>query len=77
MDSQAFLDLIYNSIQESAMQVRLSTGRPASSATLEEALQQVAMLEAARRNSCSKTMIIPNNPPLFLNNPLPKRNTAK
>ena len=48
MDPQTFLDLIYESIQESARQARLSSGRPSSQATLQEALQQVAMLEAAK-----------------------------
>ena len=49
MDPQTFLDLIYESIQESARQARLSLGRPSSQATLQEALQQVAMLEAAKQ----------------------------
>ena len=49
MDPQTFLDLIYESIQENARLVRLSMGRPVSRATLEEALQQVAMLEAAKQ----------------------------
>ena len=48
MDPQTFLDLIFESIQESARQARLSSGRPLSQATLKEALQQVAMLEAAK-----------------------------
>ena len=48
MDPQTFLDLIFESIQESARQARLSSGRPSSQATLQEALQQVAMLEAAK-----------------------------
>ena len=49
MDPQTFLDLIFESIQESARQARLSSGRPSSQATLKEALQQVAMLEAAKQ----------------------------
>ena len=48
MDKQTFLDLINKSIQDSARQARLLLGRPSSRATLQEALQQVAMLEAAR-----------------------------
>lgn len=47
MDPQTFLDLINKSIQDSARQVRLSLGHPSSQATLQEALQQVAMLQAA------------------------------
>ena len=49
MDPQTFLDLIFESIEESARQARLSSGRPSSQATLKEALQQVAMLEAAKK----------------------------
>ena len=48
MDQQTFLDLINKSIQDSARQARLLLGRPSSRATLQEALQQVAMLETAR-----------------------------
>ncbi len=48
MDQQTFLDLINKSILDSARQARLLLGRPSSRATLQEALQQVAMLEAAR-----------------------------
>ena len=48
MDQQTFLDLINKSIQDSARQARLLLGRRSSRATLQEALQQVAMLEAAR-----------------------------
>lgn len=47
MDQQTFLDLINKSIQESARQARLLLGRPSSRATLQEAIRQVAMLEAA------------------------------
>ena len=46
--SQIFLDLINKSMQASVRQVRLSLGRPSSQATREEALQQVAMLKAAK-----------------------------
>ena len=48
MDQQTFLELINKSIQDSARQARLLLGRPSSRATLQEALQQVAMLEAAK-----------------------------
>ena len=48
MDPQTFLDLINKSMQDSARLVRLSLGRPSSQATLQEALQQVAMLKAAK-----------------------------
>ena len=50
MDQQTFLDLINKSILDSARQARLLLGRPSSRATLQEALQQVAMLEAARKS---------------------------
>ena len=42
------LDLLYQSMQDSAREARLSLGRPSSWATREEALQQVAMLKAAK-----------------------------
>ena len=48
MDQQTFLNLINRSIQDSARQIQLSLGRPPSHATLQEALQQVAMLKAAK-----------------------------
>ena len=48
MDEQTFLSTFYRSIQESARQVRLSLGRPSSQTTREEALKQVAMLQAAK-----------------------------
>ncbi len=53
MDQQTFLDLINKSIQDSARQARLLLGRPSSRATLQEALQQVAMLEAARMSQAT------------------------
>lgn len=53
MDQQTFLDLINKSIQDSARQARLLLGRPSSRATLQEALQQVAMLEAARTSQAA------------------------
>ncbi len=53
MDQQTFLDLINKSIQDSVRQVRLLLGRPSSQATLQEALQQVAMLEAAKMSQAA------------------------
>ena len=48
MEEQIFLDLMNKSMQASVRQVRLSLGRSSSHATREEALQQVAMLKAAK-----------------------------
>jgi hypothetical protein len=48
MEEKRLLDLIYQSMQESAREARLTLGRPSSRATREEALQQVAMLKAAK-----------------------------
>ena len=48
MGRKIFLDSIYRSMQDSARQVRLLLGRPSSRATRQQALQQVAMLEAAK-----------------------------
>ena len=48
MEEQTLLDLLYQSMQDSAREARLSLGRPSSWATREEALQQVAMLKAAK-----------------------------
>lgn len=48
MGQQAFLDSIYQSMRDSARQVRYSLGRPSSQTTREQALQQVAMLQAAK-----------------------------
>ena len=44
MGQKIFIDSIYQSMQDSAQQVRLSLGRPSSRATRQQALQQVAML---------------------------------
>ena len=55
MEPQTFLDLINKSILDSARQVRLSLGRPSSQATLQEALQQVAMLQAAKEHALSSS----------------------
>ena len=48
MDKESFLQAISQSIQESAKQARCSTGRPASRATLEQAMKQVKMLQEAK-----------------------------
>ena len=48
MGQKFFIDSIYQSMQDSARQVRLSLGRPSSHATRQQALQQVAMLKAAK-----------------------------
>ena len=48
MEQKIFIDSIYRSMQDSARQVRLSLGRPSSHATRQQALQQVAMLKAAK-----------------------------
>ena len=48
MGQKTFLDLIYQSMHDSARHVRLSLGRPSSRATRQQALQQVAMLKAAK-----------------------------
>lgn len=42
------MDLLYQSMQDSAGEARFLLGRPSSRATREEALQQVAMLKAAK-----------------------------
>jgi hypothetical protein len=51
MEEKILLDLLYQSMQDSAREARLSLGRPSSSATREEALQQVAMLKAAKESA--------------------------
>ena len=48
MGEKIFLDSIYQSMQDSAREVRLSLGRPSSHVTRQQALQQVAMLKAAK-----------------------------
>ena len=48
MEEKILMDLFYQSMQDSAREARLSLGRPSSQATREEALQQVAMLKAAK-----------------------------
>ena len=49
MEEQAFIDLIYQSMEDSARQLQSSLGRPSSHATREEALKQVEMLNAAKK----------------------------
>jgi len=48
MGKQAFLDSLFQSMLESAREVRLLLGRPSSQATREEALKQVQMLQQAK-----------------------------
>ena len=48
MGQKTFLDSIYQSMQDSARQGRLSLGRTSSRATREQALKQVDMLKAAK-----------------------------
>ena len=48
MEPKTFLDLLSWSMQDSARQVRLSLGRRSSRTTREQALRQVAMLQAAK-----------------------------
>jgi len=51
MGEQTFLDSLSQSMQDSARQVRLSLGRPSSRATRQQALEQVAMLQAAKESA--------------------------
>ena len=53
MERQTFIDSLFQSMRDSAWQVRLLLGRPSSQATLQEALQQVAMLEAAKMSQAA------------------------
>ena len=48
MGEKIFLDSIYQSMLDSAREARLSLGRPSSHATRQQALEQVAMLKAAK-----------------------------
>ena len=48
MEEQTLIDLIYQSMEESARQIRSSLGRPSSQTTREQALKQVEMLNAAK-----------------------------
>ena len=51
MGQKTFLDSIYQSMQDSARQGRLSLGRTSSRATREQALKQVDMLKAAKEKA--------------------------
>ena len=48
MEEETFLKLLYQSMRDSAREIRLTTGRPSSHATRQQALEQVAMLKAAK-----------------------------
>ena len=48
MERQTFIDSLFQSMRDSARQVRLLLGRPSSRATREQALRQVEMLQAAK-----------------------------
>ena len=49
-EEQTLIDLLYQSMQDSAREIRLSLGRPTSHATREEALRQVEMLQNAKKS---------------------------
>ena len=61
MEEKFLMDLLYHSMQDSAREARLSLGRPSSSATREEALQQVAMLKAAKDRASRVKFVNPTN----------------
>ena len=48
MDRQTFLDTLFQSMQDSARQVRRSLGRTSFATTREQALSQVEMLNPAK-----------------------------
>ena len=48
MEEQALIELIYQSMEDSARQLQSSLGRSSSHATRDEALKQVEMLNAAK-----------------------------
>ena len=48
-EEQILIDSIYQSMQDSAQQVRRSLGRTSYATTLEEALSQVEMLQQAKQ----------------------------
>jgi hypothetical protein len=50
MEEKILMDLLYQSMQDSAREARLSLGRPSSHATREEALRQVEMLQNAKKS---------------------------
>ena len=60
---EIFLDSIYQSMLDSAREVCLSLGRPSSHTTRQQALEQVAMLKAAKevQQSTRCLTIIENN----------------
>lgn len=62
MGKQAFLDSIYQSMLESAREVRLLLGRPSSHATREQALRQVQMLEQAKMAAQAQLHFRPHCP---------------
>ena len=62
MGKQAFLDSIYQSMLESAREVRLLLGRPSSHATREQALRQVQMLEQAKMAAQAQLHFRPHRP---------------
>jgi len=49
-EEKSLVKRIYQSMQESAREIRLSLGRPTSHATREEALRQVEMLQNAKKS---------------------------
>ena len=57
MEEQRLLELLYQSMQESAREARLSLGRPSQHATREEALRQVEMLKAAKEAARSNVAL--------------------
>ena len=62
MEEKVFLDSIYQSMQDSAREARLSLGRPSSHATRQQALEQVAMLKAAKEAYCIDCIVKFVNP---------------
>ena len=50
VERQTFIDLLFQSMWDSARQVRLLLGRPSSRAMREQALRQVEMHQAAKEN---------------------------
>lgn len=49
-EEKTLVKRIYQSMQESAREIRLSLGRPTSHATREEVLRQVEMLQNAKKS---------------------------
>lgn len=49
MERQTLINLINKSMQDSAVQVRCSLGRPSCATTRKQALEQVQMLEQAKQ----------------------------